>query len=174
LTVKDLGVKNLPVHSDAEFRWAPGFDQPMDEWSTPRLVGVASRLVGAVGIRIADRHGVSPAGFFLLRALQAEDGLSAGEAARRCWMSPAMTTSVVDALEKDGHLQRRRDAPDRRVVRLYLTDTGRKEAEQAQNHFAVDMAKMYDFVDPADEPAVRRFLVGLIERFSAALKGDLP
>jgi DNA-binding MarR family transcriptional regulator len=164
----------VPVQVDTEFRWGPGSDEPVEEWSIPRLFGVASRMVIGVGGRLAGKHGLSPGGFFLLRTLQAEDGLSSGEVARRCWTTPATTTSLVDTLERDGYVRRRRDGTDRRVVRLELTDAGRSVADVTQQQLAAALGQLYDFVDPADEPAVRRFLTQLIERFSAAMKGDLP
>jgi DNA-binding MarR family transcriptional regulator len=162
------------VQVDEEFRWAPGSEAPLEEWSIPRLFGVAARMVSMVGARLADRHGISPAGFFLLRTLLTADGLSSGEVARRCWITPATVTSIVDTLVRDGYVERRRDGDDRRVVRLHLTDKGRQSAERTQEQMAVDMRQLYDFIDPADEAAIRRFLIGLIERFGAHTKGDLP
>lgn len=174
MTAKGLAPNNVPVQVDAEFRSGPGSDEPVEEWSLPRLFGVAGRMLGAVGARLAGKHGLSPGGFFLLRTLLVEDGLSSGEVARRCWMTPATTTSLVDTLERDGYVRRKRDGADRRVVRLHLTDTGRAAADETQQRLSADLGRLYDFVDPADEAAIRRFLIELIERFSAAMKGELP
>jgi DNA-binding MarR family transcriptional regulator len=174
LTPEYLVAKNVAMEISAEFRVAPGMDQPLEEWSIPRLFGVAARMVAAVGSRLADEHGMSPAGFFLLRTLLVEDGLSSGEAARRCWTTPASTTSVADTLEREGYVERRRDGGDRRVVRLHLTDKGRQAATETQARMSADLGRLYDFIDPADEPAIRRFLIQLIERFGAAMKGDRP
>jgi DNA-binding MarR family transcriptional regulator len=48
------------------------------------------------------------------------------EIARRCWVRPATLTGIVDALERDGLVARRRSGRDRRQVRLELTDEGRR------------------------------------------------
>jgi DNA-binding MarR family transcriptional regulator len=174
LTAKHLPPNNVLVQAETELPWTPNGADGVEEWSIPRLFGVASRMLAAVGGRLAGKHGMSPGGFFLLRTLQAEDGLSSGEVARRCWLTPATTTSLVDTLERDGYVERRRDRADRRVVRLHLTDAGRDVADETQHRLSAELGRLYDFVDPADEPAVRRFLTGLIERFSTAMKGDLP
>jgi DNA-binding MarR family transcriptional regulator len=166
-------VDAVGVEIDAEFRWAPGWDQPVEEWSIPRLFGAASRMMTVVASRSADRHGLSAAGFVLLRTLLVEDGLSSGEVARRCWITPATITAVVDTLERDGHVQRRRDGDDRRVVRLHLTEKGRLAASHTQEQISADIGRLYEFGDPSEEAVIRAFLLRLVQRLSAAMQGDL-
>ena len=138
---------------------------PMEEWPVGRLFALASRLSGPVIHRLVERHGVSPAGFFLLRELAMEDGLRAGELARRLMISAATVTSVVGTLERNGHAERRRDPGDRRAVLVHITDSGRRLVGETGEALKNDLWQLYDVVDEADEPAVRRFLLRLIERF---------
>ncbi|TDD63840.1 MarR family winged helix-turn-helix transcriptional regulator [Actinomadura rubrisoli] len=138
---------------------------PVEEWPVGRLFAVASRLSGPVVWRIIERHGVSPAGFFTLRLLLFEDGLRAGEIAKRLLIAPATVTSVVDTLERNGLVERRRSDEDRRAVLVHVTDAGRGLIRDKGKPIAEDLFQLYDVVEEGDEPAVRRFLVNLIKRF---------
>ncbi|MER7548085.1 MarR family winged helix-turn-helix transcriptional regulator [Actinomadura sp.] len=148
----------------------PGFSDlvmpgPMEEWPIGRLFATASRLSGPVAWRIIEKHGISPAGFFLLRLLIVEDGLRPGEAAKRLLVTPATITSVADTLERNGHVRRERSYRDRRGVMLRITDSGRQLIAEKSQPIGRDLGRLYDVVDEGDEEAVRRFLVNLIKRF---------
>jgi DNA-binding MarR family transcriptional regulator len=144
----------------------------MEKWPLGRLFAAASRMSGPVWWRMVENSGASPAGFFLLRILAGDNGLRAGEVARRLSVSPATVTSVVDTLERNGHVERRRDGGDRRVVLLHITDSGRELVGATGQAIGGDLWRLHDVVDEADEPAVRRYLLTLIERFDAFSKGD--
>ncbi|MEU5884021.1 MarR family winged helix-turn-helix transcriptional regulator [Spirillospora sp. NPDC047279] len=138
---------------------------PMEEWPIGRLFAAASRLAGPVMWRVIEQHGTSPAGFLLLRALVTEDGLRPGELARRLLISPATVTTVVDTLERKGHVERRPDERDRRALRVHINPSGLAVVTETGESMKDDIWTMYDVIDEADEPAVRRFLLRLIERF---------
>jgi DNA-binding MarR family transcriptional regulator len=145
---------------------------PLEDWPIGRLFTAAARLSQPVIFRQVERHGVSPAGFFLLRALAGEEPLRAGELARRLMITPATVTSVVGTLERNGHVERRRDPGDRRAVVVHITDSGLALVETTSESMRDDFWAAFDVVDEADEPAVRRFLLRLIERFTAATPHD--
>ena len=141
---------------------------PMEEWPIGRLFVAAARLSGPAMWRQIERHGVSPAGFFLLRALVGDDCVRAGDLAKRLMISPATVTSVVNTLERNGHVERHRDPRDRRAVVVEITDSGLALVKVTGEAMAGDFWDVYDVVDEADEPAVRRFLLRLIERLGAS------
>lgn len=75
--------------------------------------------------------GLSLSMWFALRALWEEDGLSQVELSRRMEVAPAAIVGVINALEKSGHVERRRNKADKRSFRIFLTASGkalRKEA----------------------------------------------
>jgi MarR family transcriptional regulator, organic hydroperoxide resistance regulator len=61
----------------------------------------------------------------LLTILHREEGLTHGELAARMAVTPATMTKMIQRMERAGFVQRRPDATDQRVSRVYLTVAGR-------------------------------------------------
>ena len=61
----------------------------------------------------------------VLFALWEREGLTHTELADHLHNTPATTTKMVQRMEKAGFVQRRPDAKDQRVSRVYLTEAGR-------------------------------------------------
>jgi DNA-binding MarR family transcriptional regulator len=77
------------------------------------------------GREAQQRCAMSFAQYSLLRAL-AEGDLSSGQLATTAGLTSAATTQMVDCLEREGVVERRRSGEDRRVVVLHLTEEGRR------------------------------------------------
>jgi DNA-binding MarR family transcriptional regulator len=136
------------------------------------LLAVAVRSMGAFWSQAAQGTGLSPAGLGVLRVLVARDGLKSSEVAARGWSTPATVTSVVDTLVRDGYVERRRDAEDRRVVRLFVTGAGRRKCGEALTVVGPRLSNCLAFVDPADEPVIRKFLSDMIMRFGELMREE--
>lgn len=70
--------------------------------------------------------GLSAATWFLLSMLIDDDGISQGEVSERFEVDPSRITRLAQRLEKEGLLRRKRDLEDNRVVRLHVTEEGRR------------------------------------------------
>jgi DNA-binding MarR family transcriptional regulator len=68
----------------------------------------------------------------VLFALWDQEGLTHSELAERLQNTPATITKMLQRMEKAGFVQRRPDANDQRVSRVYLTETGRAIQSQVQ------------------------------------------
>ena len=68
---------------------------------------------------------MTPSQLFFLRLLWLEDGLPLVALRERAQLDATSATWLADQLEKAGLIERRRDDRDRRIVRLWLTDSGR-------------------------------------------------
>ena len=132
------------------------------------LLLAASRLMGAYHAGTLAHAGlrISPAGLGVLRVLLAGDGLKSSDVAARGWSSPGTLTSVVNTLVREGYVERRRDSGDRRVVRLYVTDKGRQICQDYLMLAGPHWRSAFDFVNPADEPVIRKFFIDTISQFS--------
>jgi DNA-binding MarR family transcriptional regulator len=115
---------------------------------------------------------VSPAGLGVLRVLLAGDGLKSSDGAARGWSSPGTLTSVVNTLVREGYVERRSDAVDRRVVRLFVTDKGRRVCEDYYSLAGPRWRDAFGFVSPDDEPVIRKFFVDMIDRFGELIRKE--
>src|SRR5262252_10699081 len=166
------GILDRPEVQRAGWVWGDTGAQPPVDAPLPALVMVAIRLVGAFIGSTAQCTGMSPAGLGVMRLLAARDGLKSSEVAAWGSWTPGTVTSVVDTLARDGYVERRREPADRRVVRLYLTDTGRQKVEEAISLIGPRWRDAFGYVDPADEPVIRKFLVETIDRFGTLIREE--
>jgi DNA-binding MarR family transcriptional regulator len=132
------------------------------------LLLAASRVMGGFYASTLVQAGlrISPAGLGVLRVLLAGDGLKSSDVAARGWSSPGTLTSVVNTLVREGYVERRQDPGDRRVVRLYVTDEGRRVCADYLTMVGPRWRDAFDFVSPADEPVIRKFFIDMIGQFS--------
>jgi DNA-binding MarR family transcriptional regulator len=138
------------------------------------LLLAASRLMGAFHVNTVNQAGVqiSPAGLGVLRVLLAGDGLKSSDVAARGWSSPGTLTSVVNTLVREGYVERRSDAGDRRIVRLFVTDKGRRVCADYFSVAGPSWHQAFDFVSPEDEPVIRKFFLDMIEQFSELVRKE--
>jgi DNA-binding MarR family transcriptional regulator len=138
------------------------------------LLLAASRIMGAFYADTLTQAGlrISPAGLGVLRVLLARDGLKSSDVAARGWSSPGTLTSVVNTLVREGYVERRSDAGDRRLVRLFVTDEGRRICADYHSLAGPYWRDAFGFVSPDDEPVIRKFFVDMIEQFSELIRKE--
>ncbi len=86
-------------------------------------LGLAFKRMMAI---VERESGLSAPKWFVLVVLRKWDGVSQGEASQLFEVDPSRVTRIAQALESDGLVRRERDPDDNRVVRMYLTDEGRR------------------------------------------------
>ena len=69
---------------------------------------------------------VKPAYLGVLMSLWQEDGLKVIELGKKAGLEPSTMTGLLDRMERDELVTRAPDPNDRRVLRIYLTHTGRQ------------------------------------------------
>ena len=163
-----------PGQGRAGWFWGDPSDGPPSDAPLHVLLLAASRIMGAFYAGTLTQAGlrISPAGLGVLRVLLAGDGLKSSDVAARGWSSPGTLTSVVNTLVREGYVERRSDAGDRRVVRLFVTDQGRQVVEDYHSLAGPHWRDAFDFVDPADEPVIRKFFVDMIGQFSELIRKE--
>lgn len=77
-------------------------------------------------------HNLHPGQELMLLRLASAEGITQSEVAEQLCVQPATVTRMIDRLEKAGLVQRRMDAADQRVSRVYLTEGGRTLVEPIQ------------------------------------------
>jgi DNA-binding MarR family transcriptional regulator len=110
----------------------------MDGSRSARDDGIAYLLV-QLGFHVARRFserlaplGLEPRQFGMLTRLAANEGKSQQAVGELIGLNPTRMVFLVDELEKQGFVERRRNPADRRSYELYLTDQGRAKLSEAQ------------------------------------------
>ena len=134
-----------------------------------RLLVVAGHLTGQRWNRyLADEHGLTQAGMVTLMALAEHGELPHRAVAELCFVRPATLTGIVDTLERDGLVQRRRDGTDRRSVKLTLTPAGRDRVDALTAVIRARRPLTSVDADPAKAAVIRQFLLEVIGKDEAA------
>ena len=96
-------------------------------------------LLVQLGFHVARRFserlaplGLEPRQFGMLTRLAANEGTSQQAIGELIGLNPTRMVFLVDELEKQGLVERRRNPADRRSYELYLTDQGRAKLGEAQ------------------------------------------
>jgi MarR family transcriptional regulator, organic hydroperoxide resistance regulator len=117
-----------------------------------RMVTAIERETGVAGLK-----------WFILTRLALEDGRSQGEVSRYYEMDPSRVTRTAQAMENEGLIRRERDPDDNRVVRMYLTDGGRKLLEKRPALNQKLHGRLNAVLDEEELEELRRMLGALAE-----------
>jgi MarR family transcriptional regulator, organic hydroperoxide resistance regulator len=144
----------------------------LERMAIPHLTALAGHLLSRRWSRLmSQQHGVTIAGGTVLALLAGGDA-TPREIARRCWVNPATMTGIIDTLERDGLVERRRDAADRRQVRLRLTPRGRSLAVEVSAAIRTQIRRTPTELDPEQGAVVKRFLIETITTHMEESDGD--
>jgi MarR family transcriptional regulator, transcriptional regulator for hemolysin len=88
-------------------------------------LGEVQRLVRAYADKEAARFGITRAQWAVLAKVERNEGMKQTELAEQMEMQPITLTRLIDKLCENDWIERRGDASDRRVNRLYLLKAGR-------------------------------------------------
>lgn len=102
---------------------------PADRDAAEAMLVALRRVIRAVDLhsrRLVSSHGLTGPQAMVLKEVVREEGLSAGELARRVSLSQATLTDIVKRLEGRSLLYRERAPQDRRKVRVSATEAGRQ------------------------------------------------
>lgn len=99
----------------------------------------------------------------VLRALWDEDGLTHTELAERLHIAPATITKMIQRMERTGFVQRKPDAADQRVSRVYLTSAGRAIQAQVEAVWAKMEAETFAGFSDKERSLLHRFMLQLRE-----------
>ncbi len=91
-----------------------------------------TRCTNSVLARLTERNSIADltySQFAVLEALYHLGHMTQGEISTKVLKSGSNMTTVIDNLERDGLVRRERDAKDRRVIHVHLTEAGTRKIE---------------------------------------------
>jgi DNA-binding MarR family transcriptional regulator len=106
--------------------------QPPETESLHVLLAQICRLKHARVRSLLEALGLYEGQPALLRGLWVQEGLTHAELARILDVRPATVTKMIQRMEKSGFVERRPDATDQRLSRVYLTEAGRSVQAEVQ------------------------------------------
>ena len=115
------------------------------------LIRVANRLMYDFETNVHRPLGMSWAGFRVLFCTWIEKEVEPRELARLCAVSRGTVSSVLNTLERDKLLRRRRQSTDRRVVTVVITEKGRRRVKEA---FELQHAREHQWLGDLDRQTV--------------------
>lgn len=99
-----------------------------------------TRCTNSVLARLSARNTIddlTPSQFAVLEALYHLGSMTQGEISNKILKSTSNLTTVIDNLERIGLVRRERNAKDRRVIHVHLTEVGMSKIEKLfPNHVA--------------------------------------
>jgi len=103
---------------------------------------------------------------FALIHLWHNDGMSQRDLSRSMHISPASVTNMLQRMERDGWIERKRDETDQRVVRVYLTAKAKATRIQAKRVFREMENDLGSVYTAKEQSALKRLLTKLYEHYA--------
>lgn len=104
--------------------------QPWQEVRAPRGVGYRAKLMSQLFTRRfqerLEPYDLTPFHWLILCCLWEQDGLATSALGEQLRQVGGTLTGVIDRMEERGIVRRERDASDRRIWRIWLTEAGRQ------------------------------------------------
>ena len=111
--------------------------------------------------RFLSAYGLTPSQFEILTVLSEEGEIPLNRLSERLCCACSNVTGIVDRLERDGLVKRKRSQEDRRVILLGLTDKG-QEVWNSVPHGGCCGMRFAGILDEDEESELRRILEKLI------------
>lgn len=111
-------------------------------------------------------HGVTTAQLGLMRLLAEQPGLSGAELARHLLVTPQGAQLAVSALERRGLVERKPDPNHGRILRAYLTQTGRDVAKACLAEAVAAHRALFGVFDDDEQETLRRLLRKFLDETS--------
>ncbi|RAM53310.1 MAG: MarR family transcriptional regulator [Hapalosiphonaceae cyanobacterium JJU2] len=124
---------------------------------------LASQLMYRDFLERLEPYGLTPFHYLVLCCLWEEDGLSTTGIADKLKQLGATLTGVVDRMEDRKLVQRERDRDDRRIVRIWLTDEGKRLMKVLPPIGAQTIDKATTNIPEADQEAVLKILDQIVQ-----------
>ena len=117
---------------------------------------------------VKDLNGISQGEIAVLAYLSEEhDGAAAGELTKAFGVGTSRTAAVLNTLTKKGYANRESDPEDGRRVLVYITEAGRKIAEEKKKEAITHMAEFLRKLGPEDTEIFLRIIKNASDRNTA-------
>ena len=128
----------------------------------------ASRLLSQAYHPLLSEHGLTYPQYLVLLALWENDAQPVNDIAKRLFLETNTVTPLLQRMEKEGILTRRKGEKDARQMIVSLTGKGKElQKKLADVPFTIGSAVICDSVTPETTPELFRMLDDIIGKLSA-------
>lgn len=152
---------DLPSHTEFIEKWR----HALAPYNLGYKVKLVSQLMYRDFLERLEPYGLTPFHYLVLCCLWEEDGLSTSGIADKLKQLGATLTGVVDRMESRKLVYRERDPRDRRVVRIWLTEEGKKLMHVLPPLGAETIKKATDGISNTEQEAVLKILDQIVQNF---------
>ncbi len=128
------------------------------------LLSLVGRKLQEEGDGFLGEIGLSASQFFIMRGLWQQDRRTLSELSSQCCCAPPNITGLVDRLERKSLVERQPDPQDRRVIRVALTEAGRRLAQPAQALAHKHLGVLEEALTPEELDQLTRLLEKIYRR----------
>jgi len=102
----------------------------------------------------------------LLMNVSEADGCTQNEIAECLGIQPATVTRMLQRVERNGLIERRKDPDDSRITRVYLTEEGRRQEQRLASLWENVEGDLVKGMTPIEQALLRRLLVQMIQNIT--------
>ena len=140
--------------------------KPDQEMSVGQLLAQVCRMSGHRLQGHMHKIGLHRGQGFALIHLWHNDGMPQRDLSRSMHISPASVTNMLQRMERDGWIERKRDETDQRVVRVYLTVKAKETRIQAKRVFQEMEDALNSIYTSEEQSTLKRLLTKLHDHFA--------
>ena len=136
------------------------------EMTVGQLLAQVCRMSGHRLRRHMEKIGLHRGQGFALIHLWHNDGMPQRDLARSMHISPASVTNMLQRMERDGWIERKRDKADQRVVRVFAADKSKKLRVEAKRVFREMEDELSSIYTEEEQSTLKQLLTRLYEHYA--------
>ncbi|NPV55811.1 MAG: MarR family transcriptional regulator [Anaerolineae bacterium] len=129
--------------------------QHVEDWD---LLAQFAQAYRGLSDALMDQIALHRSQAMLLCKLYVQDGMTQSEIAQQLSVQGATVTDMLQRMEDSGLVSRRRDQDDNRLVRVYLSDTGREKERSIMEQFLKLEGAVFEGFNESDRAMLRQYL----------------
>jgi DNA-binding MarR family transcriptional regulator len=141
-------------------------DLTSEDWE---LLSQISQAYRTLSDAFMDQIGMHRAQATLLCRLFVNDGMTQSELGEQLAVQGATITNILQRMEEAGFVRRQRDSEDNRLVRVYLTEAGRRKERAITEQFLKLESAVFEGISEKDRVRMRALLQQMLHNMTVKL-----
>jgi DNA-binding MarR family transcriptional regulator len=136
--------------------------KPLED-TLAHTLAMTCRLLRARAHTSLEKAGIYRGQQFVLGVLWQQEGLTHSQLAAKLHVQPATISNILKRMDRAGLVERKPDAGDQRISRVYLTDAGHSAQAPVERVFSNLEEQILDGFTPEEQASFEAFLLRVQE-----------